>query len=337
MKKFLFFLVVLFGLNNVFAQELIVDSGVVLKKGVYRTFDEFKYNSPSLDFPSGIDTVSLKYGFIGNRDRLTYYDIGRNIGELKANQMFGFCDGESVYFNVDYSKYSKMNFVKVGYLGRYCYFKHSKPFKPSIVAAGVAGGLVGGLIVGAAGQPAGECVLDINNGVSYSISKLKSLFPEDESLEKDIKYLIGVNPDLKDLVVKYSKIYDYEIVRDILDDNADLDQLIYRKSIDSTLADYEYRMKRYQSSPMFYEIKIVKNYYGNEQLKVFGVWAKHEKGNNADYPYDIGTWYHFHKNGQLKEEVNYNLLGKKNGRNIEFDDQGKLIHELMYADGELVE
>jgi hypothetical protein len=37
----------IFGLQNLFAQELIVDSGVVLKKGVYRNFEEFKNNNPS--------------------------------------------------------------------------------------------------------------------------------------------------------------------------------------------------------------------------------------------------------------------------------------------------
>jgi antitoxin component YwqK of YwqJK toxin-antitoxin module len=339
MKFYLFLIFTLFGLSPLFSQELIVDSGVVLRKGVYRTFEEFRANKPSLAFPSGIDTVSLKYGSIGNRERITYFDIGRNIGDLKANQMFGFCDGESVYFNVDYSKFSKFNFVKVEHLGRYCYFKHSTPFKPSMVAAGVAGGLVGGLIVGAAGQPAGECVLDVNNGVSYSLSKtkLKSLFSDDEGLKKDIKYLVGINPELKDLAIKYSKIYSYEIEREMFGKNADLDQLIYRKSSDTSIENYAYRMSRYQSDPMFFEIKVIKNYYGNDQLKVFGIWAKHEKGNSDDYPYDIGTWYHFHKNGQLKEEVNYNLLGKKEGRNITYTDKGVIIKELVYSDGELVE
>ena len=338
--KFIFsFLIGLFGFSNLFAQELIVDSGVVLKKGVYRNFDEFKYNSPSLDYFSEIDTLSMKSGVIGNREEIIYYDIGEYVDSgLKSNQMFGFCDGESVFFNVDYSKFSKKNFIKVEYIGRYCYYKHSTPNTSAVVAGGIAGGLVGGLIVASVGQPVVQYVLNINNGESFAISKsiLKSIFTKNDSLLKDIKDLEGSNPDLKNLLIKYSKLHEYQIERKLYIDNRIYDELIHRKTSDSSLLDYETRIQSYQSDPMFYEIKILKSYYGNDQMKIFGIWAKHEEGNNKDYPYDIGTWYYFHKNGQIKEEVNYNLLGKKNGRNIEYNDSGKVIKESMYSNGELV-
>jgi len=333
MKNYILVVVTLFGINPLFSQELIVDSGVVLKKGAYRNFEEFRSNSPSISYSGEVVDRNVLYGILGLGGSIKYYGINGTIeGEIKTKKLYGFSDGKNVYYNTNFSFISNINFVKFDYLGRYCYIDH--------VVKGsqyVSSGINGSMTVSKSPNNRSEAIIDINDGQYYEVTKttMKLLFAMNDSLTQQLKERRLINPNYKDLLIEYSEIHRDKILR-VLPDNTRLDHLIYKNSSDSTLLDYESRMLSYISDPMILEMKVVKSYYGNDQLKVFGIWAKHENGNNANYPYDIGTWYHFHKNGQIKEEVNYNLLGQKNGLNVKYDEQGNVIKELIYVDGELV-
>lgn len=322
--KFIFsFLIALFGFSNLFAQELIVDSGITLKKGVYRNFEEFRSNSPSLEYSTEVESMELKAGLLGYKEAVTYYGIGRKIEKkYKSHEVFGFCDGENIYIHSLNYISKDMSFVKLKKVGLYSFYEYiySRP-KYSLVFGFRGGGI----------PRKKERVLNINNGLSYPGSKffLDSLFQNDDTL---VEALNQEGANFEELVIAYSEIHKNEIER-----NPPVGDNIYMTSEDSTLLDYENRMIGYQSDPIIFEIKIIKKYYKNDQLKYFGIWAKHRKGRNWEYLYDIGTAFHFYENGQIKEEVNFNWFGQKEGKNRTFSEDGKVIKEQTFVDGELVQ
>jgi hypothetical protein len=331
MKLYSFLLIALFGFNTLFSQELIVDSGVVLKKGVYRTFDEFKYNNPSITFDGILSSGYRAHGFLLNR-RVKYYGIGKILeGSQKSTDMFGFCDGEKVYIRTNQFIFSSTNFVEVQSLGRYSYFEKIKvhPFFYLIIR-------IPGLFRSRTKE---ECMIDINNGTIYEVKKstLREIFSGDTNIVADYERTKKGVSSKGEIIKKYAALYRHEIDYSPYIDLDELAKLIYRLPPDTTIADYKKRILSYSKNTAFNTLKVLDKSFKNGSPKYFGIWAKHDKGYNLDYPYDIGTWYHFYENGQLKEEVNYNLLGKKNGRNIEYDDQGKVINELIYVDGVLVQ
>jgi hypothetical protein len=116
-----------------YSQNLIVDDIPNLKKGIYKTYQEFKFNSPSIPLDYDIQKEIILYTNLmqtatyTNRD--TAYTL--NIDKEKANEIgpvWGFCDGTNVFINretsissgkVIFKPYSK--FYKILFIGRYCY------------------------------------------------------------------------------------------------------------------------------------------------------------------------------------------------------------------------
>lgn len=329
--KFIFsFLIGLFGFSNLFAQELIVDSGVVLKKGVYRTFEEFKYNNPSLPYNGVLYSAYKKHGFFFN-GKIKYYGIGYNLeGGVKSTKVFGFCDGEKIYVRKNQFLFSLNNFVELQNFGRYSYYEKVKLNLFYIIITGFPSIPIVRTKV--------EYVIDINDGVSYKVKKsnLKELFSGDTNIVADFESTKRGASIKGDVIKKYSELYRYEIDYSSYLEITDIDKLIYRLPIDTTIEQYSKRIQSYSANSIFKAIKILDKSFKDGTPKYFGIWAKHDMGNNSDYYYDIGTWYYFHKNGQLKQEVNYNVIGQKHGAYIEYDDKGKVIKESMYSNGELV-
>ncbi|WP_127123248.1 hypothetical protein [Chryseotalea sanaruensis] len=78
----------------------------VYKKGVYKTFEEFKYNDPS---------IVEDFTFDKNQLWLTDSKTGKN-SKIKKNEVWGFSDGARIF--VRWRKYNE-----IVEMGRYCYFK----------------------------------------------------------------------------------------------------------------------------------------------------------------------------------------------------------------------
>ena len=100
----------------------------VKKAGIYRTFEEFKNNNPSIiiDFINStykIERDERKYGNIGNRNTAYAYGLScdyraaENIGAI-----FGFCDGINIYISFENGQLPNYSsFYKIEYLNRYSY------------------------------------------------------------------------------------------------------------------------------------------------------------------------------------------------------------------------
>lgn len=169
MKKVLF-LFLLLGCKVFSQAPILTDS--IKKAGIYRTFEEFKNNQPSIVMNFKIASEEVKYGSIGNRQPLMTYGLefsqkmSENIG-----QIYGFCDGKGVYI---VSKTTTLphylSFFKVQHLGQYCVFKYTYE---SVLAVTAVYMLTGG-----------TRVLDMKSGESYNLNK------------KNVKKLIKDNPEL---------------------------------------------------------------------------------------------------------------------------------------------
>lgn len=105
------------------SQELIV-SQADFKKGIYKSFEEFKYNNPSIELKNEITAKSRKLGIL-DKDPIIFYriDISKKEGKM-IGEVYGFSDGKYVYINESMPKLGpKTEFSKIEYIGEYCYFK----------------------------------------------------------------------------------------------------------------------------------------------------------------------------------------------------------------------
>jgi hypothetical protein len=127
MNKFTTILL-LFIFSNSYCQFAILTDSIK-KPGIYKTFEEFRDNNPSLktDFNgSGFKIVEEEYqnAETFNKEKLKVYGfdmpfkMAQNIGFI-----FGFCDGKSSYISVETQQYPNYHsFYKVTNFGKICYY-----------------------------------------------------------------------------------------------------------------------------------------------------------------------------------------------------------------------
>jgi hypothetical protein len=193
MKKFTLLLCSAFIMQFANSQKLIIDDGVPLKKGIYKTFDEFKNNSPS--FSLDFEIVSADTGV------LYRLKIDKEKTDL-LGVVWGFCDGKNSYINLDYNMSKKRifrpvsEFSKITYLGRYCYFRTYQPGTSLVFRDLLA------------------MVIDINSGEELCLncainfgfisqSSFKKILTKDSELWSEYKN----DKSKEDLFLKYIKKY----------------------------------------------------------------------------------------------------------------------------------
>ncbi|RDC63797.1 hypothetical protein [Adhaeribacter pallidiroseus] len=205
MKILLLFIASFFFLKSD-KQEYIVDKEVVLKPGFYRDFQEFKTNSPSVAFNnSPLTTVTKGYGFLNATGEVVYYRVSMEKSlARKIGNVYGFCDGKSIYLNPEISVFRpNMKFSKLDYLGRYCYFEDLM-YKSVPTGNGMASNTY-----------LAEKALDINTGEITILSKktLKEIIAKDAALLEDFTNETKKNKVLKDYLISYSDKHINEISR----------------------------------------------------------------------------------------------------------------------------
>jgi len=182
----------------VFSQKLIVDDTLNLKKGIYKTFNEFRENSPS---------IPLEYEIVRVNDIAYQLKIGKEETE-HYGAIWGFCDGKAVYVNLDFDMSGRNRFRPYSYygilqnIGRYCYF----PF-PQVAYTNLNAMIINGR------NPL-PYVVDFNNGKLLCLncdmnagflkqSHFKKILTRDPEL-----WTIYKNDKSKeDLFLKYIKIF----------------------------------------------------------------------------------------------------------------------------------
>jgi hypothetical protein len=213
MKKVAIFISICLLTQMIYSQNLIIEDTNTLKKGIYKTFEEFKNNSPSIPLEFEILSGKILYGGL-NIHNDTLYNL--KVDKDKAQEIgliWGFCDGKYAYINMQptmkrskttgnnikvFKPYSQ--FDKILFLGRYCYFNTGQIGSNSVYPQHWV------------------CAIDFNTGKEIYLdnSSLKELISKDKQLLEEFK-----NEKLfsdKDLVYyKYLSLYSQkhkdEIVR----------------------------------------------------------------------------------------------------------------------------
>lgn len=297
--------------NLCISQTLIIDDSVVLKKGIYRSFNEFKFNNPSLPLNYAITNITNSTGkYIFNNSGVTLFELKVPEDEAdKVGEVFGFCDGNDVYINPSLTKYSKRSyFYKLATLGLYCYFdcayleytKYGSSLRVD------------------------RCALSINTGeVKDNLrkkSELKELFGNDDEILNSIENFKGFgikewNDFCKYCVSRYSEKHKEQINRN--PGKMSFEVLYYLKT-DSTFQKYYDRIV--ESLSPFWKIKLTSSVKKNGIPSYRGMNAQKSA---FEFP-RIGLWQYFYNDGKLKEEIFYNLVGEEIERK-EYDTDGKLI------------
>ena len=153
------------------------------QKGVYKSFDEFKYNRPSI-----VDHYS-----IGKRTIWITDEAGNN-RKLRKDEVWGYCDGSRVFV-----RWRKFN--EVVEKGRYCYFKETGT-RMTYVVSGIPL-----MIIPVPTPYKDEVIVNFNTGRSYRLTKKlmrEILEADDPELLEMFAREHGKGKKLFDYVVKYN-------------------------------------------------------------------------------------------------------------------------------------
>jgi len=192
-----------------FGQEILTTS---LKKGLYKNFEEFVSNNPSIPFDEKnlefeedqeelIDGITPKLFVVYGREiKLPVFrivDKGTN-KRIKTKSTWGYCDGTKVFIN-SYTHIPKHYFVELLLIGRYCYFIQVgytsiyQPYNKVITPFNAV-------------KTVEEYVINLNNGKIFNLDKslLKIILNDDQELLHKMNNDLGVD---RYLLIDYIKAY----------------------------------------------------------------------------------------------------------------------------------
>lgn len=199
------FILIFFISLNCYSQYPILNDSTKIA-GIYRTFEEFKNNNPSiiLDLNNStykIESYERKYGNIGNRKSINVYGlncdekISTNIGYI-----FGFCDGNKIYITSGVTQYPHhKSFYEIEYLDRYSYFDFV-----------TFSDLTFGHGAGSSSIYSGDLetkVIDLATGKYKVLSKsfIKKLISDNSELTKKFELQDNKSQHLKEYLIEYLK------------------------------------------------------------------------------------------------------------------------------------
>jgi len=166
-----------------------------LKAGIYRSFEEFQHNKPSVEFNFQVSKKMRKYGDLRSSGRIPYYrlNIEREMGK-SIGKVFGFCDGTNVFINENNPGLGpKTEFVQIENLGQYCYFEDRKP--TTIFIGTVPSTL----------YYIERKIIDTNTGEIIGLNKktLQEIIADDSDLLAEFKNEPKKGEKLKEYLIKY--------------------------------------------------------------------------------------------------------------------------------------
>ena len=174
------------------SQNLIV-SDSTYKAGIYKNFEEFKNNNPSIKFDYTVKTKEKGYGFLGAGGTVSLYriEIDKKVGQ-SIGDVYGFSDGKNIYVNTHNPiLHPKTEFFKIDLLGKYCYYQD--------YAYQSTGAQTITLMI--------ERVIDINTGEEIILNKkeVRKILANDAALLTAFEMEDGKNKKLKDYIKKFNE------------------------------------------------------------------------------------------------------------------------------------
>lgn len=159
------------------------------KAGIYKNFQEFKENNPSIAFTGRIKSQDLKYGNLGNRKVFTEYLLKITKGESKKiGNVFGFSDGTNFYIGAESHNIYDFSFFKLEFVGKkFLYFESLKSGKYGLVRD--------------------KNILIMKSGeIRYlTNSRMKKLLKDKPKLYEEFKAQKNRYDYIKEYIIKYQK------------------------------------------------------------------------------------------------------------------------------------
>lgn len=166
-----------------------LDSTIALKRGFYRTYQEFKDNNPTLLIPA---TTVIDDEFISIFTEPFYCYKINLIDTFKIEKytpVWGFCDGVHIYLNREKEFRKRVRYDIIEKMGNYYYFQTtSMTYSPGMYVGGGVGG--GGMMMGGgASKTVQQMYFDFATGTEELLtkSKLKKLLQQYPDLLQKFK------------------------------------------------------------------------------------------------------------------------------------------------------
>jgi len=169
----------------------------MLKPGIYKSFEELKYNSPGLEYKYSFKKV--RAGRTLGKSYYTYRLTLNNQVRYEIGNIYGFCDGNDFYVNIT-ARSRKLRtstkFVKADNLKKFCYFEY---YKTTSVPTGQYGSIYSHSIQ--------RRVIDMNTGevINLKRSSLKNLIMDDTELLHEFENESSKSTKLKEYLIRYIK------------------------------------------------------------------------------------------------------------------------------------
>ena len=316
-QRLLLFLLVI-SASKSFGQMIIIDDNVVLKPGIYKDFEEFKFNNPSILLIYKIDSNEYKSIDQFNPEN-SHFSYRLIIDKQKAKQIgsvFGFCDGHRIFINETNPIISeKVDFELLQFVGLYSYFEQF------VYLPGEMGAPNSSIII--------DKMININNGDVTIITdqEIGHILSNDNQLLKQFTALIDKKTNVKDYLALYSLKHkqDGVLCRDKKMTKAEADSFITRQKTDTTDMLYYHRLaSKLKTNPAFSDAKFEEEYYENGTRKSIGFNTRCNFDPNDQFLYCVGLWKSFYENGLIKEEIFYSITSKIISR-IRYDENGKIV------------
>lgn len=155
------------------------------KPGVYRTFKEFRANSPGL-------TGTLKV--TRNRVRILNEISGRY--EAVKGEFWGSCVNDSIYvFLKETATAQSPHLYPLEFIGRYCYFVDTGAYTQMTGGGTYTGGYLA------------QYIVNINNGVIYKLDKkiMRTLLEKDSDLLQEFENESSKQEVFRDYIIKINQ------------------------------------------------------------------------------------------------------------------------------------
>lgn len=160
----------LVGFVSLNAQEFIPTSPKDLKKGIYKNFEEFKNNTPSITLDYEVLRVYKDTGGILDKEETAFFqlDVTKEEGK-RIGRVYGFCDGKNVYINELKPRLKrKVLFLKANFIGPYCVFEY-RPIEnlDALHRINSSINMNTGRVVGVTKKELKKIITQENNAISY--------------------------------------------------------------------------------------------------------------------------------------------------------------------------
>ncbi|MBN2667851.1 MAG: hypothetical protein JXR60_01370 [Bacteroidales bacterium] len=322
----LFLIFFLLSINLIIrAQDLIYQKTSTYNAGFYLSFDEFRFGKPSMPLNYPIDRTQLPadsldlsiiypYSFFSAEDNAFYKIVFPDSLKATIPKIWGFSDGESIYYNFLEKWSAEVHFQKLINVGVYSISwqlldrltssfsgalpekKHTcnceKDYEIQMLLLSISDGEVQ--------------ILNFENVRSILLKNDSVLYHDlisgnsEQTIETSYQY-----------ITLFNKKHRFEKV-EILPATFQLEDavnLILKTKKDKSIELYCNRVyDQIKNNKAFSEAEIVRQYHKNNQLKSIGIETKHIFSlTNEKLP--IGFWAFYNKTGKLEKIIQYNLFG----------------------------